>query len=77
VRALRDTDVHLENIEVPYITVRCGKPPMHPTKGGKVREIPLLPMAEAASPSPEPLSSPSLSRAYSTVCRSVCVQSAL
>src|SRR5208282_4127679 len=43
-RALRDKDVHLD-AEVPFITVRYGKPPMLPTKGGKVREIPLLPMA--------------------------------
>lgn len=43
-RALRDADVHLD-ADVPYITVRYGKPPMKPTKNGQVREIPLLPMA--------------------------------
>lgn len=47
-RALRDADVHLDGIEVPYITVRYGKPPMKPTKSGQVREVPLLPMAQRA-----------------------------
>jgi integrase len=47
-RALRDADVHLDDAEMPYITVRYGKPPTKPTKSGLVREIPLLPMAQRA-----------------------------
>jgi integrase len=46
-RAVRDADVHLD-AEVPYVTVRYGKPPTKPTKNGLVREIPLLPMAQRA-----------------------------
>ena len=47
-RSLRDADVHLDGVEVPFVTIRYGKPPMLPTKGGVVREVPLLPMAQRA-----------------------------
>jgi integrase len=46
-RALRESDVHLE-ANPPYITVRYGKPPKKPTKTGIVRDVPLLPMAVRA-----------------------------
>jgi integrase len=46
-RALRDTDVHLD-AETPYITVRYGRPPLKPTKSGQPRAVPLLPMAQRA-----------------------------
>jgi integrase len=46
-RSLRDEDVHLD-AEVPFVTVRYGKPPRKPTKTGQIREVPLLPMAQRA-----------------------------
>ena len=46
-RALRDEDVHLDG-ETPSMTVRYGKPPRKPTKSGKPRVVPLLPMAVRA-----------------------------
>ena len=46
-RALRDEDVRLDD-PAPSITVRYGKPPKKPTKSGKPRVVPLLPMAVRA-----------------------------
>ena len=46
-RALREADVHLD-ADVPYIHIRYGKPPKAPTKSGKPRDVPLLPMAVRA-----------------------------
>jgi len=46
-RALRDEDVHLD-AEVPFVHVRYGRPPKAPTKSGKTRDVPLLPMAVRA-----------------------------
>jgi hypothetical protein len=46
-RALRDEDVHLE-AEQPYVHIRYGKPPKAPTKSGRPRDVPLLPMAVRA-----------------------------
>lgn len=46
-RALRDEDVHLDAVP-PVVTVRYGKPPKQPTKGGAPRTVPLLPMAVRA-----------------------------
>ena len=46
-RALRDEDVRLEDA-APSITVRYGGPPRKPTKSGKPRIVPLLPMAVRA-----------------------------
>ena len=47
-RALRDADVHLHGVDVPYITVRYGGTPTKPTKSGHPRDVPLLPMAQRA-----------------------------
>jgi len=46
-RALRDEDVHLD-AQPPYLHIRYGKPPKAPTKSGKPRDVPLLPMAVRA-----------------------------
>lgn len=45
--ALRSADVHLDDA-IPRMVIRYGRPPTLPTKGGKPREVPLLPGAVAA-----------------------------